>query len=77
VEGVKSKEQQASQQSDSAKSGGGGLGGMLARKIAKKDAADASSARAMIFTAEHEVQEVQTTVAAADTDIPAGFKEKK
>jgi hypothetical protein len=77
VEAVKSKEQQASQQSDSAKSGGGGLGGMLARKIAKKDAADASSARAMIFTSEHEVQEVQTTVAAADTDIPAGFKEKK
>ena len=31
----------------------------------------------MIFTAEHEVQEVQTSVTAADTDIPAGFKEKK
>jgi hypothetical protein len=75
VEGVKSKEQQASQQSDGAKSGGG-LGGMLARKMVKKDSG-ATSARAMIFTAEHEVQEVQTTVTAADTDIPAGFKEKK
>jgi hypothetical protein len=75
VEGVKSKEQ-AAQQAESGKSSGGGLGGMLARKMAKKDN-DATGARAMIFTAEHEVQEVQTAVAAADTDIPAGFKEKK
>ena len=75
VEGVKSKEQ-AAQQAESGKSSGGGLGGMLARKMAKKDN-DATGARAMIFTSEHEVQEVQTAVAAADTDIPAGFKEKK
>ena len=74
VEGVKSREQTA-QQADSGKSGGG-LGGMLARKIAKKDN-DATSARSMIFTAEHEVQEVQTAVTAADTAIPDGFKEKK
>src|SRR6185436_15137302 len=74
VEGVKSKEQ-AAQQADSPK-GGGGLGGMLARKIAKKDN-DAAGARAMIFTAEHEVQEGQTAVTAADTAIPEGFKEKK
>ena len=74
VEGVKSKEQ-AAQQADSGK-GGGGLGGMLARKMARKDT-DATSGRAMIFTAEHEVQEVQTAVTAADTAIPAGFKEKK
>jgi hypothetical protein len=74
VEGVKSKEQ-AAQQADSGK-GGGGLSGMLARKIAKKDN-DAAGGRAMIFTAEHEVQEVQTAVAADDTAVPAGFKEKK
>jgi hypothetical protein len=74
VEGVKSKEQMA-QSSDSGKPTGG-LGGLLARKIAKKDN-DAGSARGMIFTAEHEVQEVQTSVAAADLEIPAGFKEKK
>jgi hypothetical protein len=74
VEGVKSKEQMA-QPSDSAKPSGG-LGGMLARRMAKKDN-DAAGARAMIFTAEHEVQEVQTTVSPADTEIPAGFKEKK
>jgi hypothetical protein len=74
VEGVKSKEQ-AAQQAESGKSGGG-LGGMLARKMAKKDN-DATSGRAMIFTSEHELQEVQTAVTAADTEIPAGFKEKK
>ena len=75
VEGVKSKEQ-AAQQADSGKGGGGGLGGMLARRIAKKDT-DAASGRAMIFTSEHEVQEVLTAVTADDTAIPAGFKEKK
>jgi hypothetical protein len=74
VEGVKSKEQMA-QQADSGKSGGGGLGGMLARRIAKKDN-DATSAKATIFTAQHEVQEIQTTVTAADIDLPAGFKQK-
>jgi hypothetical protein len=31
----------------------------------------------MIFTSEHEVQEVQTSVAAGDLAIPEGFKEKK
>jgi hypothetical protein len=74
VEGVKSKEQMA-QQAESGKSSGGGLGGMLARRIAKKDN-DATSAKATIFTVQHEVQEVLTTVAAADIDIPAGFKQK-
>jgi hypothetical protein len=75
VEGVKSKEQ-AAQQAESGKSGGGGLGGMLARRMAKKDG-DGTSGRAMIFSSEHELQEIQTAVTAADTDIPAGFKEKK
>jgi hypothetical protein len=75
-EAVKSKEQMT-QQADSSKSGGsGGLGGMLARKMAKKDTSEAKP-RTLIFTTEHEVQEVSTTVAAADIDIPAGFKEKK
>lgn len=74
VEGVKSKEQ-AAQQAESGKSGGG-LGGMLARRMAKKDN-DATIGRAMIFTSEHELQEVQTSVSASDTEIPAGFKEKK
>ena len=72
VEAVKSKEQ-AAQQTESKPSG---LGGLLARKIAKKDN-DAGTGRSMIFTAEHEVQEVQTSVGASDTAIPEGFKEKK
>jgi hypothetical protein len=48
---------------------------MLARKMAKKDE-NATATRATIFTAEHEVQEVQTSVAASDLEIPAGFKQK-
>jgi hypothetical protein len=75
VEGVKSKEEAAQQSSESAPKSIGGLGGMLARKMAKKDE-NANAARATIFTAEHEVQEVQTSVAASDLDIPAGFKQK-
>jgi hypothetical protein len=77
VEGVKSKEEAAaaaSQNSDTPKSVGG-LGGMLARKMAKKDDS-ASNTRATVLTAEHEFQEVQTSVAAADVEIPAGFKQK-
>ena len=76
VEGVKSKEEVGRQaQRRSRRNPIGGLGGMLARKMAKKDDT-ANAARATIFTAEHEVQEVQTSVAAADLDIPAGFKQK-
>jgi hypothetical protein len=75
VEGVKSKEEMTQQPSESAPKSVGGLGGMLARKMAKKDD-NANAARATIFTAEHEVQEVQTSVAASDLAIPAGFKQK-
>ena len=74
VEGVKSKEQASAQEADSPKSVGG-LAGRLARRVAKKDES-AAGARAMIFTAEHEFQEIQTSLTSADTDIPAGFKQK-
>ena len=76
VEGVKSKEQQAAsaQEADTPKSVGG-LAGRLARRMTKKDDS-ASVSRAMIFTAEHEVQEIQTSLTSADTEIPAGFKQK-
>jgi hypothetical protein len=67
-DGVKSK-QQMEQQPES----GGGLGGMLARKMMKRD----DKSRATIFTAITETLEVATTVAPADLEIPAGFKEKK
>ena len=75
VEGVKSKEQAAAQQEDTGKSPGG-LAGRFMRKVAKKDDSESAS-RATIFTSEHEVQEVQTSVGAADLAIPEGFKEKK
>jgi len=75
VEGVKGKEQ-AAQQEESAKSSGG-LAGRFMRKVAKKDDGEAAGSRSMIFTSEHEVQELQTTVSAADLAIPEGFKEKK
>lgn len=75
VDGVKSKEQASTEQADSGKSSGG-LAGRFMRKVAKKDDNEAGG-RSMIFTSEHEVQEVQTSVSAADTAIPEGFKEKK
>jgi hypothetical protein len=76
VEGVKSKEQASAQQEDTAKSPGG-LAGRFMRKVAKKDDSEAAGNRSMIFKSEHEVQEVLTSVAAADLAIPEGFKEKK
>jgi hypothetical protein len=71
-EAVKSKEQMSTQ---SENSGGGGLGGMLARKMMKKDG-DAK-ARSTIFTINHEVLEVTTSVSAADLAVPPDYKEKK
>lgn len=67
-EGVKSKEQMEQQP----KQGGGGLGGMLARRIAKRD----DKPRATVFTLVHETLEVSTSVADNDVAIPAGFKQK-
>jgi hypothetical protein len=72
AEAVKSKEQIA-QESQSSSGSGGGLGGMLARRMMKKE----DKPRATIVTVNHEVLEVATSVAAADLEIPAGFKEKK
>ena len=78
VEGVKSKEEAASQQQEETPKTPGGLAGRFMKKVAKKDDAESASGnRAMIFTSEHEVQEVQTSVSAADLAIPEGFKEKK
>lgn len=67
-EAVKSQAQMAEQ----AQSGGGGLGGMLARRIAKRD----DKPRSTIVTINHETLEVTTNVAATDLAIPAGFKLK-
>jgi len=73
-EGVKSKEQLAQAQSSGSGSSSGGLGGMLARKMMKKEE---PKARATIFTLHNEVVEVSTSVAPSDLAIPADFKEKK
>ena len=69
-EAVKSKDQAAQ---ESQQSSGGGLGGMLTRKIMKKE----DKPRATVFTLTHETLEVSPTVGAEDLQIPAGFKEKK
>jgi hypothetical protein len=67
-EGVKSKDQAAQQSQNS----GGGISGMLSRKLMKKD----DKPRATIFTVNSETLEIATSVAPADIDIPAGFKQK-
>jgi len=72
-EGVKSKAQME-QQSKNNESGGSGIGGMLARRMMKKN--DDVKPRTTIFTINSETLEVATSVAATDTDIPAGFKLK-
>jgi hypothetical protein len=73
-EAVLSKAQMDAAAEDRKSSGGGGISGMLARKMMKKEE---PKPRATVFTSTHEFQEVSTTVGAPDTDIPAGFKEKK
>jgi len=51
------------------------LGGMMAKKMAQKKAADGKTTTAFL-TATTEVLKVTTDVTAADVAIPAGFKEK-
>ena len=71
-ESVKSKEQLAQSQDQS--SGGGGIGGMLARKMMKRDE---PKARATVFTTHHEYLSIDKSVDAGDLAIPPDFKEKK
>lgn len=70
VEGVKS---QAEMEQQREGSGGGGLGGMLARRVMKRN----DNPRSTIFTAITETEDIATTVADADVAIPDGFKLKK
>jgi len=69
-EAVKSREQMTQQ---SQQSSGGGIGGMLARKMMKRE----DKPRATVFTINTETLEVAQAVAAGDLEIPVGFKEKK
>lgn len=71
VDAVKSKEQMA-QDSQSAPAAGGGLGGMLARRIVKRD----DRPRTTIITVTTETTEVATSVAATEIEIPAGFRQR-
>ncbi len=73
-EAIKSKEQLAQAQQAQPQSSGGGIGGLLAKKMIKKEE---PKARSTIFTTHHEVLEVATTVAPSDLAIPTDFKEKK
>jgi hypothetical protein len=70
LEAVKSKEQLEQQGQQSS---GGGIGGMIGRRLMKKD----NNPRATVFTITHETLEIATSVAPADLEMPAGFKEKK
>ncbi len=73
-ESVMSKDQLTQAQSNDSGSKGGGIGGMLARKIVKKEE---PKSRTTIMTTHHEVLEASTSVLPADLAIPADFKEKK
>jgi len=69
-ETVKSKEEMG-KQSQSRSSGG--IGGMIANRMMKRD----NQPRSTVLTITHETLEVTPEVAAADMEIPAGFKERK
>ena len=73
-EAVLSDEQLAQAKADQQKSGGGGIGGMLAKRLMKKED---PKQRATIFTSNHQFLEVAKSVAPADLAIPADYKEKK
>jgi hypothetical protein len=74
VKAVKSPEQMsASNQEESG--GGGGLGGMLARKMMRKKD-QPQTPESTIMTITHQVMSIGTTVAPADVELPAGFKQK-
>jgi hypothetical protein len=70
-EAVKSQEQLAESQKQSS---GGGLGGMLAKKMMKRDE---PKPRSTIFTTHHEYLSIDKSVDANDLAIPPDFKEKK
>jgi hypothetical protein len=56
--------------------GGRGIGGMLARRMAGRGAAN-NTPRSTVFTTTRELLTVATSASAADVAVPTGFKEKK
>ena len=82
MDAVKSAEQMAQEAkaSEGSKPAAGSVGGLLgglARRVAKVDNNDTAKPRVTFMTSTNEVLKVDTTVAAADVAIPAGFKEDK
>ena len=82
VEAVKSEEQLAAEKKSteaearpSVSGGVGGLVGGLARRATQKN--EPPKPRATFMTMTNEVLKVTTDVAAADVDVPAGFRESK
>ena len=71
---VKTKEQVDAETKQQSEGGSGGIGGMLARKMMKKEP---PKPRMTVLTVQHQYKEVATSVAATDVELPAGFKEKK
>lgn len=82
MDAVKSEEQmaqaaKAAEDSKPAAASVGGLLGGLARRATKKNGDEGAKPRATFMTSTNEVLRVDTSVAAADVAIPAGFKENK
>jgi hypothetical protein len=81
MDAVKSEEQMAEQARATEESkpapGLGGLLGGLAKKAAAKKGDDGTGARTTFMTSTNEVLKVATSVAPADVDVPAGFKENR
>ena len=77
---VKSPEQmsqQSEQEKESTPTSIGGLLGGLGRRAARRKEDDsAAKNRATIFTMNHEVLKISTSVAPADVALPAGFQQK-
>jgi hypothetical protein len=88
MESVKNAAQMSQEQKqESDNSGGGsitsvrGLGGLLGKGLGRKKApegdANKPANRGTVFTMNHELLKIATSVADSDLAIPAGFKEKK
>ena len=67
--------EEAMKQAQSQSGGGGGISGALARKMMGNKGQVQQRSKTM--TTSHELISIGTTVAAAEVEIPAGFKEKK
>lgn len=68
LESVKNPEAQAS-------SGGGGIGGMAGRLMRRNR--DKPGQKNKVFSSAHEILSIDTSVAAADVALPAGYTEKR